>query len=156
MENSLVDTWISTMGLSDCSRLLYHWAISPSAPPGNSTRVARMGILHDTTTPAALISEINRFNCHKLYARLDKIINLWKNYLGDTGIWTMGLSDCCRLLYNWAISPSAPPRNWTRVARMGILHDTTSPATLISETIRFNCHKLYASLDKIINLWKTI
>jgi hypothetical protein len=27
---------------------------------------------------------------------------------------------------------------------------------LISETNRFNCHKLYASLDKIINLWKTI
>ena len=25
-----------------------------SAPPGNRTRVARMGILHDTTTPAAL------------------------------------------------------------------------------------------------------
>ena len=24
------------------------------APPGNRTRVARMGILHDTTTPAAL------------------------------------------------------------------------------------------------------
>ena len=24
-----------------------------SAPPGNRTRVARMGILHDTTTPAA-------------------------------------------------------------------------------------------------------
>ena len=38
----------------------------------------RMGILHDTTTPAALISETNRFNCHKLYARLDKIINFWR------------------------------------------------------------------------------
>ena len=25
------------------------------APPGNRTRVARMGILHDTTTPAALL-----------------------------------------------------------------------------------------------------
>ena len=24
------------------------------APPGNRTRVARMGILHDTTTPAVL------------------------------------------------------------------------------------------------------
>jgi hypothetical protein len=24
-----------------------------NAPPGNRTRVARMGILHDTTTPAA-------------------------------------------------------------------------------------------------------
>ena len=44
--------------------------------------IARMGILHDTTTPAALISEINRFNCHKLYARLDKIINLWKTIWG--------------------------------------------------------------------------
>ena len=27
--------------------------IIKSAPPGNRTRVARMGILHDTTTPAA-------------------------------------------------------------------------------------------------------
>ena len=27
---------------------------SCSAPPGNRTRVARMGILHDTTTPATL------------------------------------------------------------------------------------------------------
>lgn len=26
------------------------------APPGNRTRVARMGILHDTTTPAVLVA----------------------------------------------------------------------------------------------------
>jgi hypothetical protein len=116
------------MGLSDCRRLLYHWAISPSAPPRNWTQSARMGILHDTTT----------------------------NSLGDTRIWTMGLSDCSRLLYYWAISPSAPPENCTRITRMGFLHDTTTPAALISETIRFICHKLYARLDKIINLWKTV
>jgi hypothetical protein len=35
----------------------------------------RMGILHDSATLAALISETIRFICHKLYARLDKIIN---------------------------------------------------------------------------------
>ena len=46
----------------------------------------RMGILHDTTTPTALLSETARFICHKLCARLDKIINLWKNYLEDTRI----------------------------------------------------------------------
>ena len=36
---------------------------------------------------------------------------------------------------------------------MGILHDTTTPTVLLSETIRFICHKLYARLDKIIILW---
>ena len=29
-----------------------------------------------------------------------------QNCLGDTRIWTMDLSDCSRLLYHWAISPS--------------------------------------------------
>ena len=43
----------------------------PLCAPGNQTRVARMGILHDTTTPEALISETIRFICHKLCARLD-------------------------------------------------------------------------------------
>ncbi len=47
-----------------------------------------MGILHDTTTPAALISEIIIFICHKLYARLDKIINLWKTFYGTHGFET--------------------------------------------------------------------
>ena len=32
------------------------------APPGNRTRVARMGILHDTTTPAALQYASVNFN----------------------------------------------------------------------------------------------
>ena len=44
-----------------------------------------MGILHDATTPAALISETIGFICHKLYARLDKIIILWKKVLGTHG-----------------------------------------------------------------------
>ena len=56
----------------------------PLCAPGNRTRVARTGILHYTTTPAVLISETIRFICHKLYARLDKII--MENYLGDTRI----------------------------------------------------------------------
>lgn len=33
------------------------------APPGNRTRVARMGILHDTTTPAALLARCLRSHC---------------------------------------------------------------------------------------------
>lgn len=33
------------------------------APPGNRTRVARMGILHDTTTPAALLAVLLRSHC---------------------------------------------------------------------------------------------
>ena len=36
-----------------CSAFLYIMKKSLRAPPGNRTRVARMGILHDTTTPAA-------------------------------------------------------------------------------------------------------
>ena len=32
--------------------------------------------------------------------------SLIKKILGDTRIWTMDLSDCSRLLYHWAISPS--------------------------------------------------
>ena len=50
------------------------------APPGNRTRVARMGILHDTTTPAALY--------------------------GDAGDRTRGLSHAKRTLYHWATSPN--------------------------------------------------
>jgi hypothetical protein len=52
--------------------------------------------------------------------------------------------------------PLCAARELNPVERMGILHDTTTPAALISETIRFICHKLYARLDKIINSWKNI
>ncbi len=51
------------------------------------------------------------------------------------------------LCANWELNPRR---------RMGILHDTTTPTALQSETIRFNCHKLYARLDKIINSWKKV
>ena len=54
-----------------------------------------MGILHDTTTPAALIFETNRFNCHKLYARLDKIINSWKKVEGTLEPWTYRTAADC-------------------------------------------------------------
>jgi hypothetical protein len=75
---------------------------------------------------------------------LDKIINSWKKFRGhrDLNHGPIGLL------------PIALPQSY--IARMGILHDTTTPAALISEINRFNCHKLYARLDKIINLWKTI
>ncbi len=38
--------------------------------------------------------------------------------------------------------PGIEPRS-----KNGNLHDTTTPMALISETIRFICHKLYARLD---------
>ena len=31
----------------------HEWKVRDNAPTGNRTRVARMGILHDTTTPPA-------------------------------------------------------------------------------------------------------
>uniref|UniRef100_A0A8I5YR75 MAPK regulated corepressor interacting protein 2 n=1 Tax=Pongo abelii TaxID=9601 RepID=A0A8I5YR75_PONAB len=43
-------------GVSESS--LFKWGKKSAAPPGNRTRVARMGILHDTTTPAALLEVV--------------------------------------------------------------------------------------------------
>ena len=43
----------------------------PAASPGNRTRVARMGILHDTTTPATLsLTVLNYVPVHTSQARL--------------------------------------------------------------------------------------
>ena len=48
------------------------------APPGNRTRVARMGILHDTTTPAALqYIRANFIYLNLRYACIWYIVNLF-------------------------------------------------------------------------------
>ena len=39
--------------------------------------------------------------------------------LGDTRIWTMGLSDCSRLLYHWAISPADDVEYFHKVDNIG-------------------------------------
>ena len=72
------------------------------APPGNRTRVARMGILHDTTTPAALTSIFPLFPGHNT-----PTFTLLLDYnSGDVGDWTRDLSHAKRTLYHWATSPS--------------------------------------------------
>jgi hypothetical protein len=48
-------------GISGHSWLLYQWAMSPYSMPGNRTRVARMGILHDTTTPYTNAADFWKF-----------------------------------------------------------------------------------------------
>jgi hypothetical protein len=99
-----------------------------------------------------LISEIIIFICYKLYARLDKIINLWKTVQGTQGFqpWAhRTAADCSR-----ALSPSAPPENWTLMARMGSCMISLHQRCWFLKNLI--CQKLYARLDKIINLWKTV
>ena len=73
-------------------------AIKCIAPPGNRTRVARMGILHDTTTPAVhtiayvvlsqlcINSQYRRFNTDMIRAAQTFCLGLKQHYINSKSL----------------------------------------------------------------------
>ncbi len=85
------DTRDWTWDLSICSRMLYHWAISPSVTVQRETVV-----LCIERRPY----QVGRsMPCSKLKLKQSK-------KAGDNRDWTRDRSICSRMLYHWAISPS--------------------------------------------------
>ena len=92
------DTRNRSRDLSDCSWLLYHWAISPLHTDSIISLQTRSGCLSTGTSffcsESSVLSRLISF-----FSSLSKIIQ------GDTRVRTRDLSDCNRMLYHWAISP---------------------------------------------------
>ena len=60
VKNVLGDTRIWTMDLSDCSRLLYHWAISPHVENYASRRERQVGVTcQNCQSPLAVVKRAN-------------------------------------------------------------------------------------------------
>ena len=60
VKNVLGDTRIWTMDLSDCSRLLYHWAISPHVENYASSRERQVGVTcQNCQSPLAVVKRAN-------------------------------------------------------------------------------------------------
>ena len=91
------DTRVRTRDLSDCSRKLYHWAISPLHTDSIPSLQTRAGCLSTVTIFFVPSQVYSRDRCH--FSSLSKIIQ------GDTRVQTRDLSDCSRMLYHWALSP---------------------------------------------------
>ena len=92
------DNRVRTRDLSDCSRVLYHWAISPLHTDSIPSLQTRAGCFSTVTmffcSESSVLSRSMSF-----FSSLSKIIR------GDTRIQTRDLSDCSRMVYHWAISP---------------------------------------------------
>ena len=90
-------TRVQTSDLSDCSRMLYDWAISPLHTDSITSLQTHSGC-SSTVTMFFVPSQVySRDQCH-FFSSLSKIIQ------GDTRVRTRDLSDCSRMLYHWAIS----------------------------------------------------
>ena len=91
-------TRVQTSDLSDCSRMLYDWAISPLHTDSITSLQTHSGC-SSTVTMFFVPSQVyfrDRFYFSLVFP---KIIQ------GDTWVRTRDLSDCSRMLYNWALSP---------------------------------------------------
>ena len=91
------DTRVRTRDLSDCSRLLYRWALSPLHTDSKISLQTRSGCL-STVTKFFVPSEVySRDQCH--FSLVSKVIQ------GDSRVRTRDLADCSRMLYHWVICP---------------------------------------------------
>ena len=86
------DTRAQTRDLSDCSRILYHWAISPLHTDSITSLQIRSGC-SSTVTMFFVPSQVySRDQCN-FFSSLSKIIQ------GDTRVRTRDHSDCSRMIY---------------------------------------------------------
>ena len=98
-----IDVCKCTLVKEDPLPSLLHWKVD--APPGNRTRVTRMGILYDTTTPAAqMYFPLPPWWHNRPFSPFSWMFV--KISCGDVGDWTRDLSHAKRTLYHWATSPS--------------------------------------------------
>ena len=91
------DSRVRTRDLSDCSQMLYHWAISPLHTYSITSLQTRAGCLSTYNVFCSESSVLSRLM--SFFSSLSKIKQ------GDTRVRTRNLSDCSRMLYHWAESP---------------------------------------------------
>ena len=92
------DTRVRTRDLSDCSQMLYPWALYPLHTDSKASLQTRSRCLSTVTMFFVPSQVYSRDQC-QFFSSLSKIIQ------GDTRVRTRDLSDCSRMLYHWAISP---------------------------------------------------
>ena len=112
------DTLAQTRDLSDCSRMLYHWAISPLHTDSITSLQTRSGCSSTVTMFFVPCQMYARDQCH-FFSSLSKIIQ------GDIRVRTRDLSDCSRLIYHRAISPLHTDSIPSLQARAGCLSTVT-------------------------------
>ena len=86
------DTRVRTRDLSDCSRMLYHWAISPLHEYSIPSSQTRAGCLSTVTMFFVPIQVYSRDRCHFSLV-------FQKLYKGTPFVRTRDLSDYSRMLY---------------------------------------------------------
>ena len=138
------DHRVRTRDLSDCSRMLYHWAISPlhtDSIPSLQTRWGRL-FEHCYKIFCSELSVLSR--SMSFFSSLLKIIH------GDHRVRTRDLSDYSRMLYHWAISPLQTDSIPSLQTRWGRLFEHCynvfcSESSVLSQSMSF-----FSSLSKII------
>ena len=127
------DTRVQTRDLSDCSRMLYHWAISPLQTDSKTSLQTRAGCLSTVTMFFGPSQVYSRDRCH-FSLSLSKIIQ------GDTRARTRDLSDCSRMLYHWAKSPLHKYSITSLQTRAGCLSTLTMAFVPSQVYSRDRCH----------------
>ena len=126
------DTRVRTRDLSDCSQMLYHWAISP----------LHTDSITSLQTPTVCLSTVTIFFSESsVLSLLISFFSSLSNIIqGDTRVRTRDLSDCSRKLYHWAISPLQTDSKTSLQTRAGCLSTVTmffGPSQVYS---RDQCH----------------
>ena len=127
------DTRVRTRDLSDCSRLLYRWALSPLQTDSITSLQTQAGCLSTVTMFFVPIQVYSRDRCHFS-------LSLQKLYKGTPFVRTRDLSDCSRMLFHWAISPLHAYSITSPQTRAGCLSTVTMffvPSKMYS---RVRCH----------------
>ena len=111
-------TGVRSRDLSDCSWLLYHWAISPLHTDSIISLQTRSGCLSTGTRIFVPSQVYSRDRCHFSLV-------FQKIYKGETRVRTRDLSDCSWMLYHWAISPLQTDSKTSLQTRAGCLSTVT-------------------------------
>ena len=135
------DTRVWTRDLSQCSRMLYHWAVSPLHTDSIISLQTRSGCLSIVTMFFVPRQVYSRDQCH--FFLVFQIL-----YKRSTRVRTRDLSDCSRLLYYWAIPPlhtDSIPSLQTRACCLSTYNVFCSESSVLSRLMSF-----FSSLSKII------
>ena len=92
------ETRVRTRDLSDCSQMLYHWALYPLHTDSKASLQTRSRCLSTVTMFFVPSQVYSRDQC-QFFSSLSKIIQ------GYTRVRTRDLSDCSQILYHWALYP---------------------------------------------------
>ena len=134
------DTRVWTRDLSQCSRMLYHWAISPLHTDSIISLQTRSGCLSIVTMFFVPRQVYSRDQCH--FFLVFQIL-----YKRSTRVRTRDLSDCSRLLYYWAIPPlhtDSIPSLQTRACCLSTYNVFCSESSVLSRLMSF-----FSSLSKL-------